>query len=374
MKIAILVDTLAVGGAERQAILCVSELRKLGHSADLIYYHPTVEYGEMLEQLGVQPIYVDANSSFRRFHRLRSLFRERNYDVVHGFKMGAEFYAAISGAWARVPRRFGSCRSTYDLSLKYCLLHFLIDKLLDAWIVNSKAGAESMARKARISAQKMVILPNGVCAEMFLAPMPAAEAKARLGFSADRVLVTMIARLEPGKNHRMFIDAASIVTRREPKAVFMVVGKGSQQSALQGYASNQGLSGSVIFLGQRPDVAEILAATDISALSSDLEGLPNAVIESMAAGKPVVCTNYPGYHQVMVPESNALISPCGDAGAFAENVLRLIENPSLRHQIGSAAQQHVRKHFSNQTMAKNLVAIYSDFPRRNLVAPSFCPS
>ncbi|MGH7869500.1 MAG: glycosyltransferase, partial [Candidatus Dormibacteraceae bacterium] len=330
-------DSLAVGGAERQGILCVAELRKLGHSADLIYYHPKLEYGEMLDQLQIEPIYVAASSFVRRCRRLRSLFQERNYDVVHGFKMAAEVYAALVGAWAGVPRRFGSFRSIYNLSSKYCLLHFLVDKLLDAWIVNSVIGADSMARKTRISARKIVMLPNGVSAEMFATPLRAKDAKARLGLCESSVVVTMIARLEPGKNHRMLIDAAAQVVGQASKTTFLVVGKGSLERALRDYASQRGLSSNMSFLGQRSDVVEILAATDIAVMSSDFEGLPNSVIESMAAGKPLVCTSYPGYDQIIIPGSTALISPCGQADEFAENILRLILDQSLRSRLASNA-------------------------------------
>src|SRR5438270_8572982 len=132
-----MVDTLSVGGAERQAILCVSELRKLGHLADLIYYRPAVEYAPMLQRLNLSPVYVQADSFLQRCSRLRRLFRQRQYDVIHGFKMAAEVYAALAGGWAGVPHRFGSFRSIYDLGPKYCLLHYIVGKFLDGWIVNS---------------------------------------------------------------------------------------------------------------------------------------------------------------------------------------------------------------------------------------------
>jgi glycosyltransferase involved in cell wall biosynthesis len=358
VNIAILVDSLAVGGAERQAILCVSELRKLGHSVDLIYYRPTVEYGEMLDRLRVVPIYVAANSFFRRCCRLRILFRERNYDVVHGFKMAAEVYAAMAGTWAGVPRRFGSFRSVYDLNANYCFLHFGLDKILHGWIVNSKAGAESMAQHTRISSRKIQVLHNGLSPEMFSTRLCAKEAKTRLGMTGTSVIITMIGRLEPQKNHRMLIEVAGQVLRQVPQARFLVVGKGSLEVILKEQTSRRGLSDKVIFLGQRSDIAEILAASDISVLTTNYEGLPNVIMESMAAGKPIVCTDYQSCGEIMIHESNALISPCGNVSVFAENVLRLIHDNSLRTRLGSDAQQYAQANFSSAVMAKKLENIY----------------
>ena len=353
-----MVDALAAGGAERQAILSVSELRKRGNSVDLIYYRPIKEYGEMLERLRINPIYVKAGTFLERCYRLHKLFRERNYQVVHGFKMASEVYTAVAGTWAGVPRRFGSFRSIYDLSISHRFLHYIVDKFLDGWIVNSEAGAMSMARNTRISPRKILVVHNGLYAEMLQASLPAKEAKARLGLPEDSIIVTMLARLEPGKNHRMFIEAAGQVLLQIPQTRFLAVGKGSLKSGLERYTATQGLSGKVLFLGHRPDVAEILAATDISVLTTDFEGLPNAIIESMALSKAIVCTNYAGCSEIMVHGENALISPCGDADAFAENLLRIIRDETLRRRLASNASEYANREFSPEIMAKHLEAIY----------------
>jgi glycosyltransferase involved in cell wall biosynthesis len=371
MKIGIMVDTLSVGGAERQAILCVSELRKLGHAADLIHYRPSVEYAPMLRQLELSPVYVKAGSFFQRCARLGRLFRERQYDVVHGFKMAAEVYAAFAGRWGRVPHRFGSFRSIYALGPKYCCLHYVVDKLLDGWVVNSKVGAESMARRARISRKKIFVLHNGVNCQLFSSSTPLSSAKAALGIPGDSIVVTMVARLEPGKNHRLLLDAAAIVVRDAPHARFLVVGKGSMGNLLPQYARQAGVADRVSFLGERSDVAEILAATDISVLSTDFEGMPNTLLEAMAAVKPIVCTNYPGADEILAHESNALLSSCGEPESFARNIKRLIQDPELRQRLAGAGHQMVRQKFSNETMARNLETIYRQFeavPHRGLAA------
>ena len=361
MNIAIMIGTLAIGGAERQAIVCVTELRKLGHFADLIYYHPECEYRELLQRMKIEPIYVEADTFAQRCYRLHTLFQNRKYDVVHGFSLAAEVYTAVAGTWARVTYRFGSFRSIYNLSFRYRVLHYVVDKFLNGWIVNSKAGAESLARCAGISARKIRILPNGVDAEAFYSPMSAKEAKARLGLREDSIVILMIARLESSKNHQMFIQVAGKVGRQVPQVCFLAVGKGSLKNDLVNLAAREGLADKVLFLGQRSDVAEVLAAADISVLTTNYEGLPNAIVESMVAGKPILCTNYRGCEQILTHEINALISPCGDVDAFAEQLLRLISDPSLRNRLANNARQYAKIHFSPEAMARNLEGIYSRY-------------
>lgn len=229
-----------------------------------------------------------------------------------------------------------------------------------------------MAQRTRIAPRRIQVLHNGLCAELFCPPMPAKAAKAALGFPEESIIITMMARLEPAKNHRMLIEVANQVVRQEPRARFLAVGKGSLMKPLVELASAQGLADKVLFLGQRSDVGEILAATDISVLTSDYEGLPNVIIESMAAGKPIVCTNYQGSEEIMSHESTALISPCGDADAFAEKVLRLIRDISLRNRLSSNAQRYAHEHFSPATMARELEAIYLRFQQTRSEAHNPC--
>jgi glycosyltransferase involved in cell wall biosynthesis len=363
MNIAILIDTIGAGGAERQAIMCVSELRKLGHSADLIYYHPKVEYAEVLEDLKLKPIYVQADSVFKRCCKLRILFKERNYDVVHGFKMAAEFYAGVVGRWVGIPNRFGSFRVLYTLGLKSRIYHFVIDKFLSGWVVNSKAIADSMARSTGIRRDRIAVLYNGLSSDKFHIALSAMQAKARLGLPEDAITIAMIARLEPQKNYRMLIDAANIVVRQEPQSLFLIVGQGSMEKEIREYACALGLSEKIMFLGRRADIPEILAAVDISVLTSNTEGLPNTIIEAMAAGKPIVCTDYQGFEEIMTHEENAMISPCGNADKFAENILRLIHDEPLRRHISHNALQYAQKQFLPEIMAKNLEAIYLRYGR-----------
>ena len=358
MNIAIILDTLGAGGAERQAMMCVSELRKLGHNADLIYYHPKVEYTEFLEDIDLEPIYVPGNLFVDRCRKLHRLFKERQYDVVHGFKMAAEAYAGVAGVWAGIPNRFGCFRVLYNLGYKYRIYHYCIDKLLCGWIVNSKAIADSMSQRTGIKRERISVLYNGLNAGKFCSSLTSAQAKVNLGLDENVTVITMVARLEPQKNYRMLMDSAEKVIRKRPDVKFLVVGQGTLEDEIKCYAASLEIADHILFLGRRSDIPDILAASDISVLTSDYEGLPNNIIEAMAAGKPIVCTDYQGHEEIMRHEENALISPCGQAEAFSGNILRLLQDDSLRLDIARNAQEYVQQHFLPEVMARNLEAIY----------------
>lgn len=366
MKIAILVDSLAVGGAERQAILCVAELRKLGHQVDLVYYNDRLEYSAMLRELEVTPVLVEASGFTERCKRLAAFLKNGRYDVVHGFKMAAEVYAAVAGKWAGVPHRFGCHRTVYSLGWKFRLLHFLLDKLLEGWIVNSQATAESMSRLVWISRSKIKVLYNGISPGQYVSSVSAEQARVNLGFEPNSVLITMIARLEPEKNHAMLLAVARRVLREIPDARFLVVGQGSLQAELQRQAAALKIADRVSFLGLRSDVAELLAATDISVHTSSAEAVPNAIIEAMSAGKPIVCTRYYGASEIMSHGRNALLAPCGDVDLFAYYLLCLIRDSGLRRTLGENARRYAESAFAPAEMARRLEAIYRQNMQRSV--------
>jgi glycosyltransferase involved in cell wall biosynthesis len=184
------------------------------------------------------------------------------------------------------------------------------------------------------------------------------EAKEKLGLSCETLVITMVGRLEQQKNYPMLLEVAKRVISKAPKAHFLVVGKGSQDRALHQLMSDLGLQHAVSFLGQRSDIGDLLAATDISVLTSNYEGLPNVIIEAMGAGKPIVCTEYPGAREIMSDGENALLSPCEDIDMFSHKVLMLIGDPSLRQKLARAAASSAERQFSAGSMARRLESIY----------------
>jgi glycosyltransferase involved in cell wall biosynthesis len=114
----------------------------------------------------------------------------------------------------------------------------------------------------------------------------------------------------------------------------------------------------VHLLGFRPDVADVLAAVDVAVFSSDREGSPLAVLESMAAGKAIVATSVGGIPALVQNEEHALVVPSGDATALAEAIERLLQDEALRARIGRNAQDRQRREFDVQTMLESLEDLY----------------
>jgi glycosyltransferase involved in cell wall biosynthesis len=166
----------------------------------------------------------------------------------------------------------------------------------------------------------------------------------------SRRVITTVANLRPGKGHDVLLNAAARVARRIPDVQFQIVGDGSERRQLEQQAATLRISAQVSFLGHRGDVPAILQHSDVFAFPSFMEASPNAVIEAMAAGLPIVATRVGGIPELIEDGRNGLLVPPGDDRALAAGLLRLIERPQLAARVADAARQTVDARFSFDRM------------------------
>jgi glycosyltransferase involved in cell wall biosynthesis len=231
-------------------------------------------------------------------------------------------------------------------------------RLVDAWIVNARAIADSAVAAIGARREDFFILYNGIEPEAFVSALTPAEAKRRIGLDPGCPVVAKMARLHPQKNHPMFLRMAAAVLQRRPDARFLIVGDGPLRAALEEQARSMGLAGAVLFLGLRGDVPDLLAATDVSVLTSDFEGLANALLEAMSVGLPVVTTDYPGVEEIITDRQEGFVVPREDAQTMAEAICRLLDRDDLRREMGQCGVRTVKTRFSMEAMASNLFSIY----------------
>ncbi|MCP4634404.1 MAG: glycosyltransferase family 4 protein [candidate division Zixibacteria bacterium] len=183
------------------------------------------------------------------------------------------------------------------------------------------------------------------------------QLRKELGIDNETVLVGIIARLVPVKNHRLFIEAASKVNRKNVK--YIIVGDGQLRAELEELAENTGISEDIIFTGFRNDLEKIYSDLDISVLSSLNEGLPVAVIESMTAGVPVISTDVGGIHELIDDGENGFIVPSGDVEGLTNRLKNLIVDSNLRNELGESAISKVYPYLEYTRLVSDLEDLYS---------------
>lgn len=361
MKIAIILDSLSRGGAERQAVYAVSELARQGRDVELIYYnHATHRYDPSL--LPDERVFRLAKEGrkVRFVWQLRNHLRSRKIDVVHGWMSGPGIYAGMAGALGGIPVVFAGMRAEYRDRGMVRLAHKCVNRMVTGWIVNSRATVDSMVRDLGVCRDRIHVVYNGIDPNAFVSRYSAEEARQRLGLAPDALTISIVGRLRPQKNHPLFIQTAAIVSQSISTVKFLVVGDGDgdEQAQLESQAARLGVSDRVLFLGSRSDIPDVLAATDVMCLTSHYEGVANSLLEAMCAGIPVVSTAYAGVDELVTDECNGLIAPLGDASALAEHLVRLLGDRGLRKMLGHNGRRTVEDHFTMEAMGRNLYAIY----------------
>jgi glycosyltransferase involved in cell wall biosynthesis len=167
-----------------------------------------------------------------------------------------------------------------------------------------------------------------------------------------RPLIVVVANLWPVKGHRILVDAIAKVRARRPDARFALVGDGPERRFVERRIGELGLDDAVELLGTRYDVPALLARSDVACLPSLAEGLPNAVMEAMAAGLPVVATSVGGTPELVIPGETGLLVPPGQAEPLAQALLDLLGDPDSSRRMGGRGRRLIAREYSLDALAR----------------------
>lgn len=279
----------------------------------------------------------------RAVHATRAALRRSDPDVVVAHNVGATVatVAALRTLRRRVPVVtvfHGVAADDYRTSARL-LSHGPDAVVTVSGAIRDRLSAAGLARPA-------LVVPNAVTA--FELP-DADRARAELDLPADAPVALCAARMVPQKRHDLLLQAWSRVT--VPGAVLLLAGDGPLRADLTARAGRLGLEGRVRFLGTRDDMPRLLAATDVCTLSSDWEGLPVALLEAMACGRPVVATGVDGVAEVLGHGGGRTVPP-GDPGPLADALGAVLADRRSARRLGDRAAEVIATHYDPGTMMR----------------------
>jgi glycosyltransferase involved in cell wall biosynthesis len=182
--------------------------------------------------------------------------------------------------------------------------------------------------------------------------------RGELGMGADVPLIGIVARLVPIKAHEVFFQAAVHVLQAEPAAHFIVVGDGERREELEAMVNVLGIRSSVTFVGWRRDMVSVYADLDVVALTSLNEGSPVALIEALAAARPVVSTAVGGVPEVVIDGTTGLLVTPSDSILTAEAILALLRDRALGARLGAAGRRHVYPRYDSTRLVDDVKGLY----------------
>ena len=220
----------------------------------------------------------------------------------------------------------------------------MTDPLVDRHVCVSQGVAQFSADRGGLPREKLVVIPNGVDLARF------APAEKRRNRSSS--IVTYVGRLDRQKGLSWLLDTAAVWLPELPDCDLLLVGEGPERGILEAKCRRLGLSDRVHFAGWRADIPQILAASRLLVLPSLWEGMPNVVLEAMAAGLPVVATDVEGVRELLGPTADGQVVPLGDGQAFTDRVIRLVRDTRSAAEIGTANRRRAAESFTLDAMVE----------------------
>ena len=370
LQLAFFIDDLIVGGTQRWLTKLIPGLVSRGYEIRVYglrrFHHPSIT--RKLESYA--QVEIIGEGRLWRGEGLRHLYRALKdvpIDIIQTLLPTSDMIGRTMGHLAGVPVIASSVRGR---NLDKPAWQRWLDRRTARWartvIFNSQGSIPGAMRREGVRPDQVVYIPNGV--EIEEPRQSRAAVRAELQTASDVPVVGTLGRLHVSKGQDNLLGAFQRFRRRYPTAVLWLLGEGDGRAALEREIRHLDIEESVRLPGVREDVREVLEAMDIFVLPSRWEGMPNALLEAMAAAKPVVASNVDGIRELIRDrETGRLIRP-GDIDSLTTALVEMWADHNRAAAIGRAAQTFMRERYSLQSMVDAYDRLYRDlwslsFPR-----------
>jgi glycosyltransferase involved in cell wall biosynthesis len=278
--------------------------------------------------------------------RLAHYVRTNLIQIVHSFGFYPNIFTVPIARLAGASIVVASIRETGDLlTPMQRRVQKVVCRLADCVLVNAEAIRENLLEQG-YDPSNIVVIRNGIQFAVRAGGDRGAALRRELGLPPSARLIMVVSRLNRMKGVQYFVDAAAVLAARFPDVCFLIAGDGGSKKELEEQACRLGLGQRIVFTGFRSDVPDLLSEAAISVLPTLSEGISNTLLESMAAGIPVIATRVGGNPEVVEDGVSGLLVPARDSAALAAAAARLLEDEDLASRLGQAGIGRVSELFS----------------------------
>ncbi len=388
-RILFLSVTLAAGGEQKQLAQVLQNLDRQCYEPIVCCIRPLKQLDEDIRRLGVPIVSLGIKNHWnllRVIREIRRVIHLNNVDLIHLGIFGSDFQGLLAAISAGKPA-VAILQSMFDLSararvdksnglawrFKWRILyavHAILARMPKIhYVALSESVKQSTIRELHLPAKRITVVPLGIIPEKFNAKrFPEAVVQTKSGLKLDEAypILLNVARLSAVKGQKDLLETMPQILGHFPGARLLIAGDGPLLKELEQRRDHLNLQKTVLLLGERSDVPVLLGLSDIFVFSSYFEGLPGAVIEAMAAGKPVVAFDIPSVRELVEDGSTGILVGERNIASFAESVVQLARSPETTRKMGERAWQNVQIKYDINQNIKGLEAVFE----RMLVRPS----
>lgn len=364
LSLVFLITDLDYGGAETQLVNLVTRLKVRGWDVRVVSMLPPQAFTDELKQTGIPLATLNMRRGVadpRAVFRLVKMLREWKPWILTSFMFHANLLGRIAGRLAGVPINISSVRTeNMGGALRERIMR-LTDWMGDITITNSRIVAGNLTKQGVVPAERVCVIANGLVLDKFVVTNSnKQEVRRDLGVAEEDFLWLAVGRLEEPKDYPNLLQAFRIVLNKY-EAQLYVAGQGSLTEDLERQAIELGISDRVVFLGLRRDIPQLLQVADGFVLSSAWEGLPNTVMEAMAAAKPVVATSVGGVPELVQEGKTGYIVPPRNPKALALAMEKMMAlSAEERSEMGKAGRAHIEANYSLERVVDQWEELYME--------------
>ena len=304
---------------------------------------------------------VYSPAGLRQIWSFHQYLKRHQVDAIHAFMNNSAIVGVLASRGTRCRAVITSrLNCGYWYTWKWIRMFQMLNRYSTHILSNSVLAKNVTASVEKIAPDRITVFYPGVDLARFAALARDLTAAAPLGIPPDVPVVGIVANFRPVKDLQLFLRAGAVVSAAVPDAVFLLVGQGSLKPELQRLAEELGIAKRVYFSSPDVPIPYYLARMSVACLSSESEGLPNAIMEYMAAGLPVVATDVGGISELIRDGFNGYLVPSRAPKDFAEPIIRLLLKRDLRTTLGRQGLERARMEFDICAAVKRLQQFYID--------------
>jgi len=351
-------------GAENMVLELARNLRIQGCESRVgVFFNthrPNLEVAEAARNQGLEVELFECRGRIDRkaVRSLRHYLASYQIDVLHshGYKANAYGLRATQNTSVKTVATSHSWPGRTLRLRTYALLDWIQLRRFDHVCAVSEEVRRALLR-AWVPNHKITVVPNGIDCERFRAGRPILKSAPEF---KDKLLIGYVGRLAPEKNLNILLPAVKELLTKLPSVALLLCGEGPERGSLQALANRLGIDKNVFFLGQRSDLPDVYASSDVFVLPSLSEGTPLSVLEAMAAKTPVVASRVGGVPKILEEGRVGLLVDAGNAQELQSALLDLLSSPERRLYFGQAGFEAAQSKYSSRAMTQVYLSIYSE--------------
>lgn len=362
--------SLNVGGTEKHIHDLVSNADRQKFNFVIICLYELGGIGKVLKEYGIKVYHNVLRNKLDIFGvwKLNRIIRNEKADILF------IVHTPLTLFWGVICSKINNIKATLTRSPTFLsgspasnpLSHFNKRKIINYFILNfvdkiiaqAYSHREYLLKDERADLDRIVVINNGLDLEHFNNSGDTLTLKKAIGIPSNVQVVGIVARLEPLKGHDMFLKAAKKIIGSLPQTHFLVVGDGIERKNLEQMCKELLIEKNVHFVGIIKYVPQIVQLFDVGVLSSRRETFSNAILEYMAASKPVVATNVGGTAEIVIDGETGYLVSSGDHEALSDALIKLLRDRNLAKKMGEAGRERVKEKFTIQNMINRYESLF----------------